>query len=130
MEEISKMRRPTEASFAAAKAWIVREGLPCKEMASSLFCRGTARAVGRVLGATFYELECPITGDRVHRIIGNVDFPAGIEKYVHFLSGLYPIAVQRTGILHHIDDEFVDADAQASQERIQALSRKQAHAEA
>lgn len=94
---MNRITAPRKESRDAARAWMTEHGIACKDMASSLRCRGTTAAVGAALGTRFHEFENSVTGDRVHRIVEDTTFPAGMEEHVTFIAGLTPQALARYG---------------------------------
>lgn len=108
-DEVNRITAPREESRAAARRWMNQHGVVCKDMPSSLRCRGTTQAVGAALQTKFHEFENSVTGDRVHRIVEDTTFPEGMEEHVTFIAGLTPQALARYGQVRALSEE----DAQA-----------------
>lgn len=106
---MNRITAPREESRAAARRWMNQHGVVCKDMPSSLRCRGTTQAVGAALQTKFHEFENSVTGDRVHRIVEDTTFPEGMEEHVSFIAGLTPQALARYGQVRALSEE----DAQA-----------------
>eukprot|EP01138_Halocafeteria_seosinensis_P012383 gb/GECG01012653.1/.p1 GENE.gb/GECG01012653.1/~~gb/GECG01012653.1/.p1 ORF type:complete len:637 (+),score=77.88 gb/GECG01012653.1/:1-1911(+) len=73
------------------------KGARCKAFWSHLECRATAEEIEDMFATEVYEFEHKLSGDKIHRVHGEYQFPKALEDKVEFVDGLTEVPDGRFG---------------------------------